>query len=318
MTSFNRERFIAEAIESVLGQTFPDFELLITDNQSSDATLEIARSYAAKDSRIRVFLNESNLGQFGNRNRAASLARGDFLKYHDSDDVMYPHCLATMLGPLVAEPSAGFALSMGWAWPGGPCPMLLTPRMCYQREFLGYGMFMCGPAGALFRADVFRSLGGFPDKGVASDNLFWIRACAKVNVLLVPADLFWYRTHTGQEYQSSKAAWEYAIVPGEAWRALSAEACPLESDERLIAKRNFVYNIWKLTYRDLRRGRIRLASYRLRVSGVSFGDLLRYTRRPKRSALAGTPVDGSGDFIVPSWSEFPLMPRGGVPTRARS
>jgi glycosyltransferase involved in cell wall biosynthesis len=88
LTSYNRERYIAEAIESVLCQSFEDFELVISDNRSTDRTLEIVQDYAKRDPRIRVSLNESNIGQFGNRRKAASLARGRFLKYHDSDDVM--------------------------------------------------------------------------------------------------------------------------------------------------------------------------------------------------------------------------------------
>ena len=50
--------------------------------------------------------------------------------------------------------------------------MLLTPRQSYQREFLGFGLFMCGPAAALFRTDVFRDLGGFEDYGTPSDTIF--------------------------------------------------------------------------------------------------------------------------------------------------
>jgi len=185
MTAFNRERYVAEAIESVLGQTFEDFELVVVDDASHDRTVDIARKYEA-DPRVRVVVNERNLGDYPNRNRAAALARGEFIKFHDSDDVMYPHCLAAMVEPLRAEPGAALALSSGWHWPGGPCPMLLTPRLAYQREFLGQGLFMCGPAGALIRTDVFRSLGGFPERGAASDYVFWLKACASVGVLLVP------------------------------------------------------------------------------------------------------------------------------------
>ena len=86
-----------------------------------------------------------------NRNEAASLARGEYLKYHDSDDVMYRHCLAVMVEALDAEPRAGFALSGSRDWPGGKCPMLLTPRLAYEREFLGTGLFHVGPACAMFR-----------------------------------------------------------------------------------------------------------------------------------------------------------------------
>jgi hypothetical protein len=264
--------------------------------------VEIAQAYARRDPRIRVVVNESNLGQFGNRNRAAQLARGEFLKYHDSDDLMYPHCLATMLGPLAAEPRAGFALSMGWCWPGGPCPMLLTPRMCYQREFLGFGMFMCGPASALFRASVFRELGGFPDAGVASDHLFWLQACTRVHVLLLPADLFWYRSHPQQEFQRAAAVAEYTVVAGAAWRALQSPECPLDSEERERAKRNCLFGIARSTYRDLRAGRWQVARARLRGAGLSLSDWLRYLRPPRRNALAGTPLDERGECLVPDWS----------------
>src|SRR5258705_506585 len=73
---------------------------------------------------------------------------------------MYPHCLGVMVPALQAEPSAGFGLSNSRAWPGGPMPMLLTPKQAYQREFLGFGLFMCGPAGALFPPQALREVLG--------------------------------------------------------------------------------------------------------------------------------------------------------------
>src|SRR5258708_34709462 len=111
LTAYNRAPYIASSIESLLSQTFGDFEPLITDNCSTDGTFDIAKKYEGLDSRIRVVQNERNLGQFGNRNRAAELARGSLLKYHDSDDLMYPHCLAVMVPILLSEPRAGFGLS---------------------------------------------------------------------------------------------------------------------------------------------------------------------------------------------------------------
>ncbi|HEY0783647.1 MAG TPA: glycosyltransferase family A protein, partial [Thermoanaerobaculia bacterium] len=128
VTSYNREDTIADSIESVLASTFGDFEVLVTDNRSTDGTVAVAERIAKRDRRVRVVVNEANLGQFGNRNRAAELARAPFLKYHDSDDLMYPHCLAVMVPMLLSQPRAAFGLSCGNAWPGGPCPMLLTPR----------------------------------------------------------------------------------------------------------------------------------------------------------------------------------------------
>jgi glycosyltransferase involved in cell wall biosynthesis len=95
----------------VLAQTLQDFELIVSDDRSTDRTVEIANEYARRDPRVRVSVNERNLGDYGNRRVIASLARGRFLKYHDSDDVMYPHCLAVMADSLLKEPSAAFALS---------------------------------------------------------------------------------------------------------------------------------------------------------------------------------------------------------------
>ena len=287
----------------MLSQTYGDFELLITDNCSTDGTFDIAKRYEGLDSRIRVVLNERNLGQFGNRNRAAELARASLIKYHDSDDLMHrPHCLSVMVPMLLAEPTAGFGLSMGNSWAGGPCPMLLTPRMAYQREFFGEGMFSCGPRPG--RCSAPTCSGGSADSSIAgapSDHLFWLRACTQVNVLLMPADLFWYRMHPSQEFQTQTAQMQNAKMAGLVWQAIDAPECPLTADEREQAKRNRAYHLAKRTLQDARRGRWRIAAERLRLSTMTAGDWIRYLRRPSRNAFAGTPLDSDGDFVTPSW-----------------
>jgi hypothetical protein len=301
LTSYNRERYIASSIESVLAQTFGDFELLITDDCSTDGTVDIARSYEPLDRRVRVVVNETNLGDYGNRNRTAQRARGLLLKYHDSDDMMYAHCLAAMVPPLLAYPQAAFGLSSGKDWPGGPCPMLLTPRMSYQREFLGSGMFNAGPSGALFRADALRALGGFEDLGSPSDFFFWLRACARVDVLLLPADLFWYRVHASQELQSESAQRQNAAIIGRVWTALADPACPLTAEEREQARRNVMGKQISMLWRDLRARRFALARIRF-AAAPSAGSWLRYARRPRRDPHAGTPLDAQGEFVIPETS----------------
>jgi glycosyltransferase involved in cell wall biosynthesis len=305
MTAYNREAFIADAIQSVLAQTFTNFELIIVDDGSKDRTVEIARHYAARDSRIRVVLNERNLGDYPNRNRAAKLATGDFLKYHDSDDLMYPHCLQVTVPLLMAYHEAAFALSPGSRdWTGGPYPMLLTPRMAYQREFLGGGLFHVGPACALFRAEAFWRIGGFPSKGAPSDAMFLMKACMSENILLVPGGMFWYRSHPGQELVSARAQQEYLQVLGEFWKALNSPNCPLEADEREQAKRNWTWLVGRDILRDLRAGRIRRARNRLTYSTISTGQWLRYFRGQSRNIYAGTPRDENEDFVTPEWSVF--------------
>lgn len=296
MTAFNRERYIGAAIESVLAQTFDDFELVIVDDRSTDRTVDVARAYAARDPRIRVAINERNLGDYANRNHAASLARGTFLKYHDSDDIMYPHCLAVMLDGLATHPSAGFALTASRHWPGAPCPMLLLPRQSYQREFLGAGQFMVGPACALFRTEIFRALGGFRDVGLFSDHVFWLRACARVPVVLVSGDLFWYRIHADQQLYTGRPERDTLCVSPAVWAALNAPECPLDAGEREIAKANHAYVTAREAWRDARRGRWRFAIRRLRTAGLSGFEWLRYLRPPRRTVAAGTPVDPEAAF----------------------
>jgi len=93
MPAFNAEQYIAESIQSILDQSFDNFELIIIDDASTDRTFEILCEYAKKDSRIRVFSNEKNLGIAGNRNLGVSLAVGKYLAWQDADDVSLPYRL---------------------------------------------------------------------------------------------------------------------------------------------------------------------------------------------------------------------------------
>lgn len=289
MTAYNRANYIDAAIESVLAQTFTDFELVIVDDGSTDDTVARARAHAARDFRMRVEVNARNLGDYPNRNRAAELARGRLLKYHDSDDIMYPHCLETMVWALESAPAAGLALSRGAHWFGAPCPMLLTPRLAYQREFLGSKMFMCGPSGALIQADVFRRFGGFEDAGNASDYVFWLRVCAEVPVVLAPADLMWYRPHPGQAINQPRAVRDYARAASRAWAALASPACPLTPDERERARRQTALDAARGIWRAFWGGNPALAFYRLRHAGPSLTEWMRYLRITHRDPYAGTP-----------------------------
>ena len=289
LTAYNREEYITASIESVLAQSCGDFELIVTDDRSSDGTLSIAREYERRDSRVRVHANERNLGDYGNRNFAASLARGEFLKFHDSDDVMYPHCLEVMVRYLSTTPTSALALSAHRAWTGAPCPIVSTPYLSYQREFLGFGMFNQGPANALFRTEAFNRLGGFDDLGPHSDLAFWLRACRSVNVLLIPADLYWYRVHEGQHLRTMQSAFDQARAGQFYWQALAHPECPLKGAELASARRNVAFAAAKLAFRALKSGRLELAGAYVRHSGLSAVEWARYLRPPRRAQSAGAP-----------------------------
>jgi glycosyltransferase involved in cell wall biosynthesis len=105
----NGARYVAAAIESVLAQTFRDFELVIADDASTDGTAEICRAYAAKDPRIRFHANGRNLGLADNHNRVVELARGRFFHWMGADDAHDPRFLERCLAALAAEPEAVLA-----------------------------------------------------------------------------------------------------------------------------------------------------------------------------------------------------------------
>ena len=90
---YNGEEFLAEAIDSILAQTFQDFELIICDNASTDSTAEICRSHAAIDKRIRYYRNEQNIGAAPNFNRVFELSKGEYFKWMAHDDVCRSRCL---------------------------------------------------------------------------------------------------------------------------------------------------------------------------------------------------------------------------------
>lgn len=90
---WNGEKFIRSALDSILQQEFADFELIISDNSSTDATENICREYAAKDPRVRYSRNEKNIGATGNYNRVFELARGEFFKWISHDDECAPSFL---------------------------------------------------------------------------------------------------------------------------------------------------------------------------------------------------------------------------------
>lgn len=110
MTAYNREKYIAEAIESVRASSYTNWELIITDDCSTDKTLEIARNFESQDTRIRVFRNEINLGDYPNRNRAASYARGEFLMSVDSDDMLLVDTMAKCILLFKEYPQASFGI----------------------------------------------------------------------------------------------------------------------------------------------------------------------------------------------------------------
>jgi glycosyltransferase involved in cell wall biosynthesis len=107
MAVHNEERFLAEAVESVLAQSFGDFELIISDDGSSDSTPELAQSFAERDpARVRVLRSEQNQGKPFALNRALAVRRGELIAWLDGDDVMLRRKLERQVEALDDNPDA--------------------------------------------------------------------------------------------------------------------------------------------------------------------------------------------------------------------
>ncbi len=107
MTNYNGWMYIAEAIESILWQTFTDFELIIVDDGSSDESWEIIQKYAENDGRIRCYKNEKNSGISVTRNRLIDLAQWEYFAWLDSDDRAKPERLKKQVKFLEKNPWYG-------------------------------------------------------------------------------------------------------------------------------------------------------------------------------------------------------------------
>ena len=104
MPVYNGEEYLEEALNSILAQTFADFELIISDNASTDRTEDLCRAYAERDARIQYVRNPVNLGAARNYNHLVDLARGKYFKWASYDDLIEPDYLERCVAVLEADP----------------------------------------------------------------------------------------------------------------------------------------------------------------------------------------------------------------------
>lgn len=109
MPARNAERWLGAAIESVLSQTYESFELVISDNASSDRTAEIARSHA--DPRLLIHAGKTRIAPIANHNRSVQLSRGDYVKFLHADDMLLPACLEENVALVLEDPAIGLVFA---------------------------------------------------------------------------------------------------------------------------------------------------------------------------------------------------------------
>lgn len=283
VTVYNREKYLAGCLDSLLDLTFDDWEVVVVDDCSTDNSVRVAEKYAEADSRIRLYVNDVNLGQFKNRNRAAELATGEYLKYLDSDDLIYPHGLGVMVWALEKFPSAGFAVSYH---PKTQCdqpyPILTEPEQAYEEQFFGLGFLDAGPSAVIYRATVFRASGGYKVDGfVGNDSEFHYRLAATYPVVKMPASLFWWRQHSQQAFQGGVVSNEYLTKSHQMMMdTLLSERCPLSPERRRAAVAKLrQHHARRILSIAIRQRSLSLAAEMFANSDLSVAELLSGFRR---------------------------------------
>jgi glycosyltransferase involved in cell wall biosynthesis len=205
MTAYNREKFISEAIESVLNSTFTDFELIILDDCSTDQTHLIANKYCQLDDRVRLIVNDFNLGDYPNRNKAASLAKGEFIMFVDSDDKILEDGFEQCIRIMDSHNNANFGMQFNKISDSG----YFDAKIAVYNHFFIEPFLSIGPGGTIIRRSFFNKIGGYPVLyGPANDMYFNLKAASISGVALISIPFNYYRIHDGQE-QNNKFSYLY-------------------------------------------------------------------------------------------------------------
>lgn len=241
MTCYNREGFIAESIETVLKSSFKDFELIISDDASTDNTIAVVKKYQQQDSRIKLYINEKNLGDYFNRNKVASYAKGKYIKYLDSDDQIAIDGLQIMLDAMEAFPQAGLGIAQ-FDTPENykeGYPQCITPEQAYLEHYDGQGILRYGPTGTIIRRNVFFELNCFGTSRFLGDTEFWLKLASKYPIVKIQPGVVNWRIHDGQEYDIGHKHYAYLRQSYPIFiNSLRSVNCPLRSEdiERIILR----------------------------------------------------------------------------------
>ncbi|MFQ5591065.1 MAG: glycosyltransferase family 2 protein [Phycisphaerae bacterium] len=197
MPVYNAERYLAEAVESILAQTFPDFEFIIIDDGSTDGSPEILRRYADEDQRIRL-VSRSNAGVAEARNEALRLARGEYFAVMDADDISLPQRFAEQVAYLRNSSDCIAVGSRVLLIDPDGIPIREWPYSASHEEI--DGAHMEGKAGAvihpsaMIRREPMLEAGGYWLRSAEDYDLF-LRLAERGRLANLPQLLLKYRQH---------------------------------------------------------------------------------------------------------------------------
>jgi glycosyltransferase involved in cell wall biosynthesis len=238
--TYNSGKWVRQAIESILSSSFKNFELVISDDCSTDETWEIIQEY--NDNRIRAWRNQQNIGEYPNRNKVLNEARGKFILFIDGDDILYKDALARCFTYLSAFPEAKAV------WGVYPLyfdfvalPYLFTPLTLTRLNYLStYPITVVGFAESFFSVEVLLQIGGFDERFAIGDTYIKRKFCCLFPVLLVTAGFAYWRQYPEQASNRVRSFYKnltetYQIDKDILWSNVN----PLSEEELRKARINF-------------------------------------------------------------------------------
>lgn len=204
--SYNYGHFISQAIDSVLAQTFIDFELIIFDNCSTDNTKEVAKAYVDRDVRISYFCNKTNIGMVGNWNECIKIAQGEYIKILCADDLLTPDCIEKCVQVLEENPAVTLVSSARLLVTRSLEPIkslsysskfeIVDGQVATRRCLLEWNV-IGEPTAALFRKACL-TCGFNPNYRQAADVEMWFNLLKKGQYAYIPDTLCLLRMHEDQ------------------------------------------------------------------------------------------------------------------------
>jgi len=203
MPAYNAERYLTEAIESVLAQTWKDFELIILDDGSKDRTLEIAQSYARRDRRVRVE-SHANIGIAPTLNKGLALAESEWVVQMHADDVMMPNRIERQLAFVAEHPELAVAScwikhidAEGRIIAKGSSS--LTTHDAVQKLLIANVLIGISHPACIMRKSAVQAVGGYREQFRVNEDIdLWGRLLERgYKILVQPECLLKYRVHAG-------------------------------------------------------------------------------------------------------------------------
>ena len=201
--NYNYGKYIGQTIQSILNQTYTDFELIIVDDASTDNSLEVIDSF--KDSRINVYENEKNMGMTANWNRCVDLATGDYITIFHSDDI-YHKKIIEYEAKLLSFKNVHIVGTRAMRDSIPPEESELKYSMyspLYFLKFLFIGNTLVCPS-VMMKKEVYENVGRYQEGLVfAEDQEFYLRAAVNHGFAKIDNPLMWYRHQGAKSFEGS-------------------------------------------------------------------------------------------------------------------